>query len=300
MTAPAGESAAASCDRRVNAVLFRSMQARRLLQGRAPEHNLHEWPCRDARETARRFAQGHGSAVMPEPVVFLLDDEEPVLVALGRVLRADGFVVRAWTSASEFLDAHEADTPGCVVTDLRMPEMSGLELQRALLARGIERPIVFITGQGDIPTTVEAMKAGAVSFLAKPVQRTELLTAVREALGLDAVWRTRHRERQEISRRLASLTPRERQVLCMVATGMLNKQIAAELGAAEKTIKVHRGRVMEKMQVRTAAALVALLMQIEPSAAVHGWRAAATEAREGELGGEVGYRRSNDAHLELH
>jgi FixJ family two-component response regulator len=144
--------------------------------------------------------------------------------------------------------------------------MSGLELQRALLARGFDRAIVFVTGQGDIPTTVQAMKAGAVSFLSKPVQRAELVAAVREALARDAAGRAQHRERKDLVRRLASLTPRERQVLELVATGMLNKQIAAELGAAEKTIKVHRGRIMEKMQVRTATALVGLLSRAETRA----------------------------------
>src|SRR5262249_21220022 len=153
--------------------------------------------------------------------------------------------------ATEFLEAHDADAPGCLVTDLRMPEMSGLELQRALLDRGSKRAIVFITGQADIPTTVQAMKAGAVSFLSKPVRRAELVAALEEAILRDAEGRCSHRQRQDVERRLASLTPRERQVLDLVATGMLNKQIAAELGAAEKTIKVHRGRIMEKMQVRT-------------------------------------------------
>src|SRR5215472_13672791 len=201
-----------------------------------------------------------------QPVVFLLDDEEAVVVALGRLLQASGFTIRAWTSAAEFLNAHDPDIPGCLVTDVRMPGMSGLELQRALQARGIDRSIVFITGRGDIATTVQAMKAGAVTFLAKPVQRAELIAAVREAIGKDAETRAQHREQQEISRRLASLTPRERQVLELVATGMLNKQIAAQLGAAEKTIKVHRGRIMGKMQVRTATALVGLLSRAETRA----------------------------------
>jgi len=146
---------------------------------------------------------------------------------------------------------------------VRMPGMNGLELQRTLRARGVDRAIVFVTGQGDIPTTVQAMKAGAVTFLSKPVQRAELVAAVREALLRDAIGRAQHREREDLVRRLASLTPRERQVLQLVATGMLNKQIAAELGAAEKTIKVHRGRIMEKMQVRTAVALVGLLSRAE-------------------------------------
>jgi FixJ family two-component response regulator len=202
----------------------------------------------------------------PKPIVFLLDDEHAVVVALSRMLQSSGFTVSPYTSATEFLEAHDAATPGCLVADVRMPGMSGLELQRTLLARGIDRAIVFVTGQGDIPTTVQAMKAGAVTFLSKPVQRAELVAAVREALLRDAIGRAQHRERQDLVRRLASLTPRERQVLELVATGMLNKQIAAELGAAEKTIKVHRGRIMEKMQVRTATALVGLLSRAETGA----------------------------------
>ena len=206
--------------------------------------------------------------VMPEPnpTVFLLDDDQAVLTALARMLQSCGFTVSPYTSANEFLAAHDTQAPGCLVADVRMPGMNGLELQRTLLARGIERAIVFVTGQGDIPTTVQAMKAGAVTFLSKPVQRAELVAGVREALLRDAAWRAQHREREDFTRRLASLTPRERQVLDLVATGMLNKQIAAELGAAEKTIKVHRGRIMEKMQVRTATALVGLLSRAETRA----------------------------------
>jgi FixJ family two-component response regulator len=194
-----------------------------------------------------------------KPVVFLLDDEPSVVVALGRLLQSAGFTVRGFTSVAEFLDAHNNETPGCLVTDVRMPGMTGLELQSALAERGYVRSIVFVTGQGDIRTTVQAMKAGAVTFLAKPVQREELVVAVEEAIRKDAVSRTQQREQQEIARRLATLTARERQVLELVATGKLNKQIAVELGAAEKTIKVHRGRIMGKMRVRTAVALVGLL-----------------------------------------
>ena len=200
------------------------------------------------------------------PIVYVLDDEPAVVVALARMLQSSGFTVSPYTSAAEFLAAHDAETPGCLVADVRMPCMNGLELQRTLLARGIDRAVVFVTGQGDIPTTVQAMKAGAVTFLSKPVQRAELVVAVREALLRDAVGRAQHREREDLVRRLASLTPRERQVLELVATGMLNKQIAAELGAAEKTIKVHRGRIMEKMQVRTATALVGLLSRADTRA----------------------------------
>ncbi|HUJ52724.1 MAG TPA: response regulator [Steroidobacteraceae bacterium] len=198
--------------------------------------------------------------------VFLLDDDEAVVVALGRMLRASGYAVSIWTSASEFLAAHDPEIPGCLVADVRMPTMGGLELQRELAARGVARPIVFITAQGDIPTAVQAMRAGAVTFLPKPVQRLELLAAVAEAIALDALQRAQRQERLDVFRRLASLTPRELQVLDLVATGLLNKQIAAELGAAEKTIKVHRRRIMQKMNVRTATALVGLLSRTEARA----------------------------------
>jgi len=197
------------------------------------------------------------------PIVFLLDDDESVVKALARLLQGEGFTTRSCTSATDYLANHASETTGCLIADVRMPEMDGLELQRALRARGNDRPIIFITGQGDIPTTVQAMKAGAVTFLAKPVQRVDLLAAVNEALARDAVNRVHEREQQDLRRRLTSLTPRERQVLDLVASGMLNKQIAAQLGAAEKTIKVHRSRIMEKMQVRTAAALVALLSRLD-------------------------------------
>jgi FixJ family two-component response regulator len=201
-----------------------------------------------------------GTAMIePEPVVFLLDDEHSVVVALGRLLQQSGFTVRGFTSVAEFLTAHDAETPGCLVMDVSMPGLTGLELQSALAERGDARSIVFVTGRGDIRTAVQAMKAGAVTLLSKPVQREELIAAVKEAIAKDGACRSQRREEQEISRRLAKLTARERQVLELVATGKLNKQIAAELGAAEKTIKVHRGRVMEKMQVCTATALVRLL-----------------------------------------
>jgi len=204
------------------------------------------------------------------PSVFLLDDDESVVLALSRLLQAEGFATRAWTSAEEFLAEHDAGRPGCLVADVLMPRMDGLQLQGVFAERGIDRPIVFITGQGDIPTVVRAMKAGAVTLLPKPVQRDQLVPAVREALGRDAAQRARHRGQEDVARRLASLTPREREVLGLVTTGMLNKQIAAQLGAAEKTIKVHRGRIMMKMQVRTAAALAGLMSQVErPRAFAH-------------------------------
>jgi|SRR5580704_14383003 FixJ family two-component response regulator len=193
------------------------------------------------------------------PIVSLLDDEQRVVVALGRLLQASGFTVRGFTAVEAFLESYDPEAPGCLVTDMSMPGMSGLELQAELAQRGGTRSIVFVTGRGDIRASVQAMKAGAVTFLSKPVTREELVSAVQEALANDAANRAGQREAAEVSRRLATLTPREREVLELVATGRLNKQIAVELGAAEKTIKVHRGRIMDKMQVRTAAALVGLL-----------------------------------------
>jgi FixJ family two-component response regulator len=194
-----------------------------------------------------------------QPVVFLVDDEPSILDALSRMLRVEGFAVRTWNSGVKFLQEHQTEIPGCLVADVRMPGLDGLELQRALRNSGSERPIVFVTGQGDIPMTVQAMKAGAVSLLSKPVRGTEFVAAVREAISKDESMRAARQERRDVEMRVEKLTRRELQVLKLITRGLLNKQIAAELGAAEKTIKVHRARVMQKMQVRSAAALVGLL-----------------------------------------
>jgi RNA polymerase sigma factor (sigma-70 family) len=193
------------------------------------------------------------------PVVFIVDDDKSVAESMARLLRIEGFNVRTFSSASEFLVHHEPGIPGCLITDLIMPEMSGLDLQRALLTQGCTRPVVFVTGRGDVNTAVMGMRAGAVTFLAKPARRVELVATVREAIDRDFHSRQANHERERVSQLLDTLTPRELQVLRLVVTGMLNKQIAAELGAAEKTIKVHRGRLMDKMQVRSAAALAQLL-----------------------------------------
>jgi FixJ family two-component response regulator len=193
------------------------------------------------------------------PVVFLLDDEPGAVVALGGILRASGFAIRTWTSAADFLNAHDGEIPGCLVTDVGMPGMSGLDLQRELLARGIDLPIIFTTGEGEVRTTVLGMKAGAVTFLTKPVQAAELTGAVREAIASDATRRARRCEQADISARLARLTPRERQVLSLLTTGLLNKEIAAQLGTSEKTVKKQRRQVLSKMEVRSATALMGLL-----------------------------------------
>lgn len=188
--------------------------------------------------------------------VFLVDDDPAVLRALTRLLRAAGFEACAYPSALTFLKEHDAAAPGCAVVDLAMPGLTGLELQRALAASGCERPIVFITARGDIPASVQAMKAGAVDFLTKPFDDKELLSAIRAALEKDRRARQLRAELQFVEQRLARLTPREREVLTHIVAGQLNKQIAAVLGTVEKTIKVHRARVMEKMEAKSLAELV--------------------------------------------
>lgn len=205
-------------------------------------------------------------------VVFIVDDDESVLRGLGRMLKAGGFRVRSYASACEFLAAHDPAIPGCLIADVFMPQMNGLELQRTLLSQGSERPVIFITGYEDIPITVQGMKAGAVSFLPKPVERAQLLSTVQDALSKDAGKRVLQSARLDVLRRIESLTPREHEVLKLVSRGLLNKQIAAELGASEKTIKVHRGRLMAKMQVKSAAALVGTLAHLtrhSPHAEAH-------------------------------
>jgi FixJ family two-component response regulator len=188
--------------------------------------------------------------------VFVVDDDRAVLKALARLLHAEGFAVQAFASPQAFLEQHDPASPGCLVLDVRMPGLNGLELQQSLAASGAERYIVFITGEGDIPTSVRAMKAGAVNFLAKPFNDSDLLAAVGEAVEKDSLARHARAELQSITKRLACLTPREREILEHVAAGRLNKQIAADLGTVEKTVKVHRARVMEKMGANSLASLV--------------------------------------------
>jgi FixJ family two-component response regulator len=200
--------------------------------------------------------------------VFLVDDDPGVLRALTRLLRTAGFDVRAFRSSREFLTAHDAATPGCIVLDLAMPGESGLDLQTALAAAGCHRPIVFVSGHGDIPSSVRAMKAGAVDFLTKPVSQEHLLAAIRRAVERDRRMRDVRAELQAIVERVSTLTPREREVLDHVVMGQLNKQIAADLGTVEKTVKVHRSRVMEKMGVRSLADLVRMAerLRVAPGA----------------------------------
>jgi FixJ family two-component response regulator len=194
---------------------------------------------------------------VPASIVYLVDDDASVRRAFARLLRSAGHQVEAFGSAQEFLKGDRRDAgPACVVLDLQMPGLSGLDLQRELLARGIGLPIVFITGHGDILSSVRAMKAGAVDFLLKPVSGHDVLGAVEQALARDARERVRRGELDDLRARAATLTPREQEVMELVAQGLLNKQIAARLGTGEKTVKVHRGRVMHKMQVESLPDLV--------------------------------------------
>jgi FixJ family two-component response regulator len=190
--------------------------------------------------------------------VYLVDDEPAVRKALGRLLRSAGVEVATFGSAEEFLGALEEEAAGCALLDVAMPGLDGLALQETLARRGIDLPVLFLTGHGDIPMSVRAMKAGASDFLTKPVDGKVLVAAVRRALERGRSLARARREDAEIHRRLASLTPREREVLQGVVSGRLNKQIAADLGISEKTVKVHRGRVMEKMNAPSLAELVRL------------------------------------------
>lgn len=191
-----------------------------------------------------------------DAIVFLLDDEPGMLKALTRLLKAEGFTVQAFTSAKTFLESYRPETPGCLVLDVAMPELNGLELQEHLTRAGLLVPIVFLTGHGDIPMSVQAIKSGAVDFLTKPVKDAELLRAVRAALQRAEEQRELIFEIALLQKRHASLTPRESEVMAHVVAGRLNKQIADDLGAGEHTIKIHRARVMHKMGVESLADLV--------------------------------------------
>lgn len=188
--------------------------------------------------------------------VFVVDDDARVLKALARLLAAKGYAVQSFASPRHFLEQHDAAAPGCAILDISMPGLDGLALQEALVRGGNQRPIIFLTGKGDIPTSVRAMKAGAIDFLTKPVDDHSLLDAIVRAEKIDLTTRRAEAELTDIRARVATLTPREREVLSYVVAGNLNKQIAGRLGTVEKTIKVHRGRMMEKLGVRSVADLV--------------------------------------------
>lgn len=192
----------------------------------------------------------------PDGVVYLLDDEPEMVKALTRLLRAKHFTVQGFTSLAGFLQTHRPEEVACLVLDVAMPELDGLELQQRLASEGIQLPIIFLTGHGDIPMSVKAIKAGATDFLTKPVDAPALIQAVQNALQMAATRRQELAELTALAGRLATLTPREREVMKHVVTGQLNKQIAAELGTGEQNIKLHRAHLMKKMGVHSLADLV--------------------------------------------
>ncbi len=194
----------------------------------------------------------------PVETVFIVDDDPSVLRAIGRLVRSAGWNVATFGSPMDFLATQDPDAPGCLVLDLSMPGLNGLELQQALAQASNPLPIIFLTGHGNIPMSVRAMKSGAVDFLSKPCPDEELLGAIRLALSRDHQVRLERVETQRLAARFASLTPREYEVMLGVVAGQLNKQIAADLGTVEKTIKVHRARVKKKLGVASVADLVRL------------------------------------------
>jgi FixJ family two-component response regulator len=191
-----------------------------------------------------------------EGLVFVVEDDAPLRESLQNLIRSVGLRVEAFASAQEFLDRPRPEVPGCLVLDVRLPGLSGLDLQQRMAEGNRDMPIIFITGHGDIPMTVQAMKAGAVAFLTKPFRDQELLDAIQQALVRDRHAREQRAKSEELRRRYRSLTPREREVMALVVAGLLNKQIAAELGTSEASVKVHRQHVMEKMGAGSLAALV--------------------------------------------
>jgi len=191
-----------------------------------------------------------------EPIVYVIDDDPLMLGALGMLFRSIDLRVEEFASATEFLQHQLPPVPSCLILDIRLPRLSGFDLQAELGRLGIKMPVIFITGHGDIPMSVKAMKAGAVDFLTKPFRDQEMLDAVTAALERDRRRRTEEKSHSEVQARFASLTPRERQIMALVTGGLMNKQVASKIGLAQQTVKIHRGNLMRKMSAKSLADLV--------------------------------------------
>jgi two-component system response regulator FixJ len=203
----------------------------------------------------------------PSPIVFVVDDDEAVRNSLRLLLKSLGLAASALPTAQEFLDTYRPNQPGCLVLDVRMPGMSGMELQQQLNLRGAVIPVIFISGHGDIPMAVEAIQQGAFDFLQKPFRDQDLIDRIQRALAKDQTNRAELKERARIQERLTSLTPREREVLTLVTSGKPNKVMAGDLGVSQRTVEIHRARVMEKMGASSLAQLVRMVMDLDETSA---------------------------------